>query len=141
MRADFYLLLGQKSSADVIIALIQKALNKQWRVGLHVDKNHLDELSMALWQTIPNSFLAHEVISASRCQTCIAPIMLFYSPPDDIDTLDYYINFSQTSVPYQNEQGRYADIIANDEAFIQAGRQRYAEQKQTNNELHFHEIA
>lgn len=141
MRVDYYLLQGQKPSAEVIVALIQKALNKQWRVGLHVDKQQIDQMSMALWQTIPNSFFAHEVISASRCQTSVAPIMLFYSPPDDINTLDYYINFSQTTAPYQNEQGRIADIIANDETHIQAGRQRYTQQKQTDNELHFHKIA
>lgn len=139
MRVDFYLLQGQKTSAEVITSLVQKAQHKKWRIGIYLDKDAIPLISDALWQSHPESFFAHDIISTTRCQSSVAPIVLFYSPPDDVNTLDYYINVSQSDSQYHNPQGRIADIVFN--AAKDAGRARYVAFKQSASTLHFHEIA
>lgn len=139
MRVDFYLLQGQKTSAEVITALVQKAQHENWRMGIYLDKEAITPVSDALWQSRPESFFAHDIISTTRCQSSAAPIVLFYSPPDDVNTLDYYINVSQRDSQYHNAQGRLADIVFH--SAKDAGRARYAAFKQSASALHFHEIA
>ncbi len=130
MRVDFYSLSQNKTLEQVVLHLVNKASEQSWRIGIFTkDKKQTDELQTALWSLSPNSFFAHEVISSSRCESSQAAIMLFTQEPDDIATLDYFINISNVMPKYNSENGRLAEVIAADEESLKLGRERYTQFK------------
>lgn len=141
MRVDFYMVGEHKTPENIITILANKAYQAGWRIGIHShDASLLNILDQQLWQQPANSFMPHTVIKSSRCQSCEEPIMLFNQAPDDIDSLDYYINFTHKLSDYKNENGRLADIILFNESSRVAGRERYTHYKQQECELNYHEL-
>ncbi len=141
MRVDFYLLGENKVLSQVVFALINKGHQASWRIGIHLNDTELaDELSNKLWTQIPNSFMPNQIIKTSRCQSSEEAIMLFNHAPDDINTLDYFINCTGQNTTYNKPDGRLADIVQFDEESKVAGRRRYSDYKQQQCELNHHKI-
>lgn len=141
MRVDFYLLGENKTPAQVVFALVNKGFQAGWRIGIHIDdSDFINTIDENLWTQDHNSFIPHKIIKTTRCQSSEEAVMLFHQAPDDINTLDYFINYTATTTSYHNPNGRIADIVQFEETAKTAGRERYMYYKQQDCELNHHNI-
>lgn len=139
-RVDFYVLKdhGPQLRQRYACRLAEKAYALGHRVHIHTDSpqaaRQLDEL---LWTFSPGSFVPHEVEPASG-EDCAVTIGHAAEPPGPHAVL---INLA-TEVPvFFSRYERVAEVLDEEPAVREAGRERYRFYRDRGYELNHHEIA
>ncbi len=121
-KIDFHILPTSQNQERLtyVVRLAQKALNQNHQVLISVaDEQTMQLVSDALWQAIPESFLAHTFISESNYSLQIG------TAEDCGKHHDILINLS-TSIPtYFSRFERVFEVVSQHKDILPASRERY----------------
>ncbi|MEO1888825.1 MAG: DNA polymerase III subunit chi [Cycloclasticus sp.] len=138
-RIDFYVLPDDSIDKQHIFAcrLAQKASKQGHRVYIHTESEQqskkLDDL---LWSFSPTSFVPH-TIDANDCEN--NPVYISHSG-DPLDIHDVLINLTQQTPDCFGRFERFAELVNQDEAIKQAGRERFKFYKNRGYPLQTHKL-
>ncbi|HIG79608.1 MAG TPA: DNA polymerase III subunit chi [Cycloclasticus sp.] len=138
-RIDFYVLPDASINQQQLFAcrLAQKASKQGHRVYIHTESEEqskkLDEL---LWSFSATSFVPHTT-DANECAD--NPVYINHSG-DPLDIHDVLINLTQQTPDCFGRFKRFAELLNQDEAIKQAGRERFKFYKSRGYPLHTHKL-
>lgn len=138
-RVDFYILSGQDPQARRLTAcrLVEKACRQGRSVYLQTaseeDTALFDNL---LWTFRQGSFVPHETAARGGQED---PVLVGHEPPPEF-MADVLVNVTP-DMPHEFDRfSRIAELIDQDEAVRQAGRQRYKRYQEAGHELLTHHL-
>lgn len=139
LQVDFYILQSQNPQERERIAckLAEKAWQQSYRVFIYAESStHAQQLDKLLWTFRQDSFVPHQIHGDSSQST---PIYIGYDTniAQDMTAL---INLTDTVPEFFIQYQRVAEIVANEEAAILAGRERYRFYREKQVELKTHQI-
>jgi len=138
-RIDFYVLPDDSTDKQHIFAcrLAQKASKQGHRVYIHTESAEQSEkLDHLLWSFSPTSFVPH-TINADDCAN--NPVYINHSG-DPLDIHDVLINLTQKTPDCFGRFERFAELVNQDGAVKQAGRERFKFYKSRGYPLQTHKI-
>lgn len=124
-KIDFYLIpeSGEKERLEFACRLVEKIYKQQRRVYLHADNqkmaNQIDEL---LWTYREDSFLPHHLYGEGPDPA--PPIQIGFDKIPDKHR-DVLINLSSTVPSFYQQFSRILELVTNDTATTESGRERY----------------
>ncbi|OUR92096.1 DNA polymerase III subunit chi [Cycloclasticus sp. 44_32_T64] len=138
-RIDFYVLPDASIQQQHVFAcrLAQKASKQGHRVYIHTESaEQSKELDDLLWSFSPTSFVPH-TIKADECAK--NPVYINHSG-DPLDIHDVLINLTAQTPDCFGRFERLAELVNQDEAIKQAGRERFKFYKSRGYPLNTHKI-
>jgi DNA polymerase-3 subunit chi len=138
-RIDFYVLPDASKEQQHIYAcrLAQKASKQGHRVYIHTESEaQTKQLDNLLWSFSPTSFVPH-TMDASECAN--SPVYINHSG-DPLDIHDVLINLSPNTPDCFGRFERFAELVNQDEAIKQAGRERFKFYKSRGYPLNTHKL-
>ena len=138
MRIDFYILPNATAHQRQHFAcrLAEKAWQQNNRIYIQTDSSSASQaLDHMLWTIHEDSFIPHGIHGSDTDSA--QPILIGHEPCSD--NFDLLINLS-TQLPELTHCKRIAEIIHQDDATKQRGREHYKTYREQQCELHHHEI-
>jgi DNA polymerase III subunit chi len=139
-KVSFYILTGKSPQLRERFAC--KLAEKAYRLGHHVyiqanDSLQAQEIDDLLWTFRPGSFVPHT--QSNTAEAIDAPVLIGQGEPPETEC-DLLINLSLEVPAFFSRFKRIAEIIDQDEAPRQAGRQRYRYYRDHDCVLETHEL-
>ena len=140
MQVDFYLLKNTQPQAGWLLAcrLLEKAYQRNHRVFVYCDNQHdatlLDDL---LWTYKEDSFIPHN-LQGEGPEPPPAVQIGFGGEPRGFN--DILINMATTIPSFHTRFRRIMEIVVNNDAAKEIGRQHYREYRAQRFDLHTHPI-
>lgn len=139
-QVDFYI-LGEQSTGDrfqLACRIVDKAWQQGHRVYLHTNSDaesrHLDKL---LWTQREESFIPHGLISES--DGTLTPVLIGHNEQAG-DEHDVLVNLAASVPPFFSRFSRVAELIDQDPAVREAGRNRYRTYRDRGYTLNTHNL-
>jgi len=141
-RVDFYKLGSQDNRSRWVMAcrLVEKAYAQGHTVIVHTasaaDSQAIDDL---LWTFRQGSFVPHARVYPGNTADSEAPVRIGESL-DGLDVGDVLVNLGHEIPPGYDRYARILELVDQDEAVRQHGRNRYRLYRAAGHELHDHEL-
>ena len=135
-RISFYILKSNELEQRRAFAcrLVEKIYHQGQQIYIHTDSVASSEaLSQALWAVRPESFIPHDVMSADNTES--SPILIGQGDNVPPRLMDVMINLTTEHPMFFSQFERVCEIVDDDAAIKQAGRQRSQFYKQRGYEL------
>ncbi len=134
-RISFYILKSNELEKRQAFAcrLTEKAYHQGHQIYIHTASKEDSELfDSALWAIRPDSFVPHEVTDSADNQS---PVLIGYEAKQPPRLMDVLINITEEQPLFFSQFERVAEVIDDNEASKQAGRQRFQFYKQRGYEI------
>jgi len=135
-RISFYILKSTELEQRQAFAcrLVEKIYHQGQQVYIHTDSaENSESLNQALWSVRPESFIPHDVMSANNTE--LSPILIGHGDHVPPRLMDVMINLTVEQPLFFSQFERVCEIVDDDTAIKQAGRQRFQFYKQRGYEL------
>ncbi len=135
-RVSFYVLKSDQFEQRQAFAcrLAEKAYNQGHQVYIHTDDAEKSaSVDAALWALRPDSFVPHEIIGPDSDHQ--SPVLIGHKDTTPPRLMDVLINLTQDQPLFFSQFERVAEVIDDNDAVKQAGRQRFQFYKQRGYEL------
>lgn len=141
-KIDFYILpeANPISLLQFTCRLIEKAFQQQHRIYVHTENRALaHQLDEMLWTYRDDSFLPHNLYGEGPEPA--PPIQIGYNPTTVLEKhRDILINLDQTIPPFYTQFSRVLELIIQDTAAQEAGRERYRAYRSQGLEINTHKL-
>lgn len=139
-KVDFHIIDNDEKSAFLRYAcrLVRKAYNNGYRVYVRTENEEdMKQLDTLLWTFSDLDFIPHAILDRECGQEPVIIGMIEHNA-DDRTVL---INLSTTMAKNYSGYSRIFEVVRNDPVSVAAGRERYRNYRQMNDELSNHHIA
>lgn len=140
-RISFYVLKSSQAEQRQAFAcrLVEKIYHQGQQVYIHTDNAEQSAaVDAALWAVRPESFVPHEILDSGSDNS--SPVLIGHSDSAPPRLMDVLINLTDAQPLFFSQFERVAEIIDDNDAIKQAGRQRFQFYKQRGYELETHHI-
>jgi DNA polymerase-3 subunit chi len=125
-RVSFYILKSNELEQRQAFAcrLVEKIYHQGQQIYIHTDSaESCEAMNQALWAVRPDSFSPHDSMTAE--DTDISPVLIGYGEQLPPRLMDVMINLSAEQPMFFSQFERVCEIVDDDAAIKQAGRQRF----------------
>jgi DNA polymerase-3 subunit chi len=139
-KVDFHIIDNDEKSAFFRYAcrLVRKAYNKGHRVYVRTENEQdMKQLDTFLWTFSDLDFIPHAMLDRESGQEPVIIGMIEHQA----DSSTVLINLSTTMVKNYSSYSRVFEVVSNDPVSVAAGRERYRNYRQMNDELSNHHVA
>ena len=140
-RISFYVLKSSQAEQRQAFAcrLVEKIYHQGQQVYIHTNNAEQSAaVDAALWAVRPESFVPHEILDSGSDNS--SPVLIGHSDSAPPRLMDVLINLTDAQPLFFSQFERVAEIIDDNDAIKQAGRQRFQFYKQRGYELETHHI-
>lgn len=138
-KVDFHIIDKDEKSAFLRYAcrLVRKAYNNGYRVYIRTENEQdMKQLDTLLWTFSDLDFIPHAILDRECGQEPVIIGMIEHKA----DSRTILINLSTTMAKNYSSYSRVFEVVSNDPISVAAGRERYRNYRQMNDELSNHHV-